>query len=363
MTGEQEGTIVDPLEKPWLVFIAVAVVVLGVLLAVARLVSADASAVESTPVSLQPVAPVQVDEVDIPLIHYVPLPPAAPAAEPVAEVACPPAACDASPAPAPEEAPAVAPPPPPPPPMVPAPAIGGKAAAVIERTCGAVLYGFNERQRLPPASLTKIVTAIVSIERADVRATLVADVSAKYLNKTTESSVMGLEPGKRATIADLLYGLMLPSGNDAALALAKHVGGSVQGFVGLMNEKARQIGLADTNFTNPHGLDESGLYSTALDMAQAGRAYLAYPALETIARAQTYRWGDVDMKNGNSLLRTYPGAFGVKIGFTDLGRQTIVAAADRNGRDIIVSVLGTENRNADAAALLDWAFDHTQSAC
>jgi D-alanyl-D-alanine carboxypeptidase len=248
-----------------------------------------------------------------------------------------------------------------------APEVSAEAVAIIDRSCGALLYGKNERARLPPASLTKIVTAIVVEERADLASMVDVKVSAKEMARRG-SSVMGVEPGMQVSVIDLLYGLFLPSGNDAALALADHVSGSASAFAGLMNEKARRLGMVDTNFTNPHGLDNSGLYSTAYDMAIAGRAFLDRPLLAQISVTPTYKptiadWSDFQIRNGNRLLQTYPGAFGVKIGYTTRAKQTIVAAAVRDGREIIVSLLRSDDRYKDSTALLDWAFAYTPRGC
>jgi D-alanyl-D-alanine carboxypeptidase (penicillin-binding protein 5/6) len=159
--------------------------------------------------------------------------------------------------------------------------------------------------------------------------------------------------------------LFLSSGNDAALALAQHVAGNEEQFVAYMNETAAALGMHNTHFSNPHGLDDVGLYSTAADMAQAGRLLLNDPVLSEISVAPTYRpdWPGAELKNGNRLLQSYPGAFGVKIGFTGRAHQTIVAAADHDGRQLVVSLLYSEDRYADATSLLDWAFANSRAGC
>lgn len=245
------------------------------------------------------------------------------------------------------------------------PKITGRAAAVIEASCGALLYGRNTNVRLPPASLAKIATALVAVERADLSRTVEVRVNSGLMVASTGSTVMGLEPGLRMSMRDLLYGLLLPSGNDAAVAIAEEVAGSVAAFVELMNGKAEELGLANTHFSNPHGLDEPGLYSSALDMALLGRALLAQPELAAIVRTERYQpaWEGPELWNGNALLNLYPGAIGVKIGYTEKAGQTIVAAAERDGRRLIVSVLGSWDRYSDAIALLEWAFSETKPAC
>jgi D-alanyl-D-alanine carboxypeptidase len=245
------------------------------------------------------------------------------------------------------------------------PEITARAAAVIEEPCGALLYGENAHERLAPASLTKLVTALVAAERADLSDTVDVRVDGAELAAATDSTVMGLEPGQRLSLRDLLYGLLLPSGNDAAIAIAEHVGVTVPDFVELMNEKAAKLGLGDTNFTNPHGLDDDGLYTSAFDIAMLGRELVRRPELAAIVRTPTYQpaWDGPPLWNSNRLVYSYPGSLGVKIGYTDEAQQTIVAAAERDGRRIIVSVLGSSDIYGDAVSLLEWAFTGAQSVC
>ncbi|HWO73324.1 MAG TPA: serine hydrolase [Dehalococcoidia bacterium] len=294
---------------------------------------------------------------------------ASPSPEPPTEVAAEPSVTPAAPLPAPEAtdqaaAPQDAPTPPAPPPPPPPPALAVSAFAVLEAACGAELGGFNQHVRLPPASLTKMVTAMVVRGRANVDETVGVKVSGSAL-AARGSSVMGLEPGMAVSVLDLLYGLLLPSGNDAALALADYVaGGDVAAFVGEMNNLVAQLGLTNTHFANPHGLDNPEAYSSAYDMAQIGRAYLQDSLLAEIASTPAYRLaGGLSFKNGNKMLASYPGAYGVKIGYTRRAQQTIVVAARRAGRDLVVAVFGSRDRYADAAALLDWAFANTRPAC
>jgi D-alanyl-D-alanine carboxypeptidase (penicillin-binding protein 5/6) len=190
------------------------------------------------------------------------------------------------------------------------------------------------------------------------------EVSGKALKKATRSSIMGLEPGMDVSVQDLLYGLFLPSGNDAALELAEHVSGDVPSFVAEMNQEASRLGLYQTHFTNPHGLDSPGLVSTAYDMARAGLIMMQNPVLAEISSTSSYTLeGGLLLRNGNKLLGSYPGAYGVKIGFTNRAKHTIVAAASRGGRDLYVAVLGSENLYPETSAILDWAFSATKPAC
>jgi D-alanyl-D-alanine carboxypeptidase (penicillin-binding protein 5/6) len=245
------------------------------------------------------------------------------------------------------------------------PRLKSQAVAVVEVSCGDVVYGRNMDRHLYPASLTKIATALVAVDRAALDERVEVRVNGPLLAASTGSSIMGLTPGMRLSIRDLLYGLMLPSGNDAAIAIAEHVSGSVPAFVELMNQKALSLGLRDTHFENPHGLDGPRIWSSAYDMAQLGRAYLADPDLAAIARTPSYQpgWEGPQLWNGNAMLNTYPGSLGVKIGYTERAGETIVVAAERGERQLVVSVLGGWDRYGDATALLDWAFARTASAC
>ncbi len=239
---------------------------------------------------------------------------------------------------------------------LPLPSVSARSFAVIDGASGELLYGNNEHLRLPPASTTKIVTALVTLRhQADLDQVVGIDVDSRRM---AGSSVMGLQPGMMLSVRDLLYGLMLPSGNDAAIALAQHVGGSVPTFVAMMNEEVARLGLADTHFTNPHGLDSFGHYSSAFDLAMLARAAMSDARFAQIVSAQRYRVASTgwDLYNGNTLLATYPGTDGVKIGWTDDAAETSVVSAVRDGHRVFVAVLGSKDRAADARALLDWAF-------
>lgn len=247
----------------------------------------------------------------------------------------------------------------------PPPRITGKSATVIEQSCGALLYGLDADKRLPPASLAKIVTALVAVEQSDLSEVAEVQVNSSLMVSSSDSSVMGLQPGQELSIRDLLNGLLLPSGNDAAIAIAEHVGGSVPAFVALMNGKVQELGLQNTHFSNPHGLDELGLYTSALDIAVLGRELMAQPVLASIVAERTYQpaWDGPPLWNGNKLIYDYPDVLGVKTGYTADAGQTIVAAAERDGRTLVVSVLGAWDRYSDAITLFNWAFANTVSPC
>ncbi len=245
------------------------------------------------------------------------------------------------------------------------PPITAQSAVIIEEPCGALLYGDSVHQRLAPASLTKIATALVAAERADLSEIVDVRVDGAELALATDSTVMGLEPGQQLSLRDLLYGLLLPSGNDAALAIAEHVSFTTTAFVDLMNDKVEQLGLSDTHFMNPHGLDELGQYTSAFDIAMLGRELIRQPELAAIVRTTMYQpaWDGPPLWNGNRLVYSYPDSLGVKIGYTDEAQQVIVAAAEREGRRLIVSALGSSSIYEDAVALFEWAFASSESVC
>jgi D-alanyl-D-alanine carboxypeptidase (penicillin-binding protein 5/6) len=246
-----------------------------------------------------------------------------------------------------------------------APHVSASSVAVMDAASGRVLYGRNMHERRAPASTTKIMTALLSVEAiSDDNGVVVSSTDATAM---IGSSVMGLWPSAEVTLRDLLFGLMLPSGNDAAVELARNLAPSEAEFVRVMNERAAVMHLRNTQFTNPHGLDEWGHYSSAYDMARLSRYAMQNERFRAIAGTQQYHLGaplDYDVYNGNSLLGAYPGAEGVKIGWTEAAGWTFVASANRDGREVIVSLMNSADRDADAAALLDWAFasPHWQGA-
>jgi len=239
------------------------------------------------------------------------------------------------------------------------------AATVIEASCGAALYTFNETLRLAPASLVKMMTAIVALERAEADEIVEIGIDGAALSLVADATAMGLQPGDRLPLIDLIYGLLLRSGHDAAIVIAEHIAGDEAAFVAFMNEKAVTLGLSDTTFAGVSGLDHPDQRISALDAALLGAELLKEPLLAEAVATAEYQpaWTRGPIENLNLLLNNYPGAVGIKTGFTDDAGQTIVAAADRGGRRLITSVLHSEELYVDAAALLDWAFANTVPAC
>ncbi|HVE93232.1 MAG TPA: D-alanyl-D-alanine carboxypeptidase family protein [Actinomycetota bacterium] len=235
------------------------------------------------------------------------------------------------------------------------PVLGATSAMLVDLKTSKVLVGSNEKVVLPPASLTKMVTALVVRDR--YRLDDVVTVSPAVLQVT--GSKLGLEPGMQFTVEDLLHALMLKSANDAATALAAHELGGIPHFIELMNAKARAVSALDSNFVNPHGLDAAGHVSTAWDMALFGRQVLADPVLADIVstRAYTMQWPDGTNRtfdNHNKLLDRYSGTIGVKTGFTNrAGRCLVAALQTRDGMALSV-VMHSPDHYRETAALFDY---------
>jgi D-alanyl-D-alanine carboxypeptidase (penicillin-binding protein 5/6) len=236
-----------------------------------------------------------------------------------------------------------------------APALNAAAAAVLDEGSGTLLYGRAAERPLPPASLTKIATAILALEGGSLEATVAIDVDSR---KMKSSSVMGLLPGDQFSLRDLLYGLMLPSGNDAALAIGRHLAGSDAAFVDQMNALAERLGLSQTRFANPHGLSARGHVSSAHDLALLARHAMGSAEFReivgTTARVVTGS-RTIELSNVNPFL-SYPGADGVKTGYTWRSGRTMLASATRDGHRVYVVLLNTPEMEKDARALMDWAF-------
>ncbi|HJP65963.1 MAG TPA: D-alanyl-D-alanine carboxypeptidase family protein [Actinomycetota bacterium] len=243
------------------------------------------------------------------------------------------------------------------------PKLRAAAAVLADLDTGQVLFRAHPAARRPIASLTKILTAWLVLKRADLGDRVT--VSARAAGES--GSVLGLDRGERVSVRDLLYGLLLQSSNDAAVALAEHVGGSVEHFVTMMNREAGRLGLARTKVQSPHGLDDRG-YSTADDLARLTRAASGDPAFDVIVatRRRTIpapKGPDRRIQNRNALLWLYPGAIGVKTGYTGAAGHCLVATAERAGRRLVAVVLGEPDEAfSDGAALLNYGFTAFQQA-
>ncbi|MGE0057752.1 MAG: D-alanyl-D-alanine carboxypeptidase family protein [Dehalococcoidia bacterium] len=247
---------------------------------------------------------------------------------------------------------------------VPPPVLLGKSAALIEASCGRQVFGQQSHERRAPASLTKIATALVVADQNRMQEQVDIQLNGWDLSAEDDSSIMGLEAGMRMPVSELVWGLLLRSGNDAAVELARIFGGQAR-FVDLMNAKVKSLGLKDTQFKNPHGLDADGLYSTTFDMAVLGKTLLAHPTLAEMVRTKDHptTWSSEAMPNGNWLLYVYPDSIGIKTGYTENAGATIVSAATRDGRTLVASVFDSADVFWDSMRLFDWAFANTRSSC
>ena len=239
------------------------------------------------------------------------------------------------------------------------PKINSRSAVVYDRKSKKVIWGKKENERRPMASTTKIMTAIVVLENANLDDTVI--VSKKAAG--TGGSRLGLKTGDKITINNLLYGLLLVSGNDAAVALAEHVSGSVESFAEKMNQKAEEMNLEDTHFIVPHGLDMENHYTTALELAEmADYAMNNKKFAEIVAtKVKTINISgrSKSLINTNELLGNLEGINGVKTGFTNGANRCLVTSVSRNGMNVIAVVLGADtkkDRTRDSVEIIEYAY-------
>jgi len=242
-----------------------------------------------------------------------------------------------------------------------APGLYASAAALVEADNGRLLYEKNGHVKLPIASTTKMVTALVVRDKLGLKDNVTISPEAA----ATGEQAIGLQAGETLTVEQLLYALLLQSANDSAVALAQAAGGSVNGFAELMDAKAQELGAKDSNFTNPDGLDQQGNYSTACDLAVIGRRLMSDPVLAKIVQTNrydipdpTHPWSRVCL-NHNEILSRYPGATGVKTGYTAKAGQCLVASATRDGKALVAVALNSQQRASDCAALFNYGFNLT----
>ncbi|MBB6636938.1 D-alanyl-D-alanine carboxypeptidase family protein [Cohnella thailandensis] len=242
-----------------------------------------------------------------------------------------------------------------------APQLDSEAAVLIDADSGVVLYGKNPELQMYPASITKIVTAIIAIEEANLND--IVTVSKEARNE--EGTRVYLAEGEQVTLEKLVYGMLINSGNDAATAIAEHIDGSKEAFAERMNRFVEEIiGVENTRFTNPSGLPDPEMMTTAEDMAAITRYAMQNEIFRTIVSTKTMPWigeeWETELINHNRMLWDYEGATGVKNGYTTAAGNTLVTSATRAGIDLIVVVLkapGSKQAYADTAALLDYGFD------
>ncbi len=236
--------------------------------------------------------------------------------------------------------------------------VSASSSILIEMQTGEVLFEKSAHEKRAMASITKIMSTLITIESGDLDSEFEVDSNAIKVEGTS----MGLTEGDVVTKRALCYGMLLPSGNDAANAAAVAVGGDIDGFIKMMNQRAEQIGMKNSNFVTPSGLDADGHYTTAYDMAMLTRVALKNPDFAEICSSKTakVKFGnppqDRWMKNSNRMLKAYDGANGVKTGFTDKAGRTLVSSATRDGITLICVTLRAPNDWADHQKLLDYGF-------
>ena len=237
------------------------------------------------------------------------------------------------------------------------PNVTARSAVVLEARTGRVLYERNMDERRFPASTTKIMTLIVALEHGNLDDV----VTVGHHAAGTEGSTLWLEEGDRITLRELLYGMMMHSGNDATVAIAEHIAGSVDKFARLMTDKAHKLGAKDTNFVNANGLPDDAHYTTAHDMALIAAYGYSLPEFEDIVSTKeiTFPWVKDDthrLRNENQMLWLYEGGNGVKTGYTDAAGRCLVAGAKRDGIQLVSVVLDSNWMWNDSILLLDYGF-------
>jgi D-alanyl-D-alanine carboxypeptidase (penicillin-binding protein 5/6) len=237
-----------------------------------------------------------------------------------------------------------------------APQVTGRAYVVQNGTTGEVLAHSHDRERLPIASITKLMTVLVALQHARLDDVVTVSRSAAAVG---ESSIY-LRRGEQLTVRELVEAALIQSANDAAVALAEHVGGSQSAFVAMMNAEAERLRLGDTHFVNPDGLDAPGHYSSAHDVTRLARIAMKNPVIRSIVRQSSATIaGGRTLRTWNDLLGRFPGVLGVKTGHTGAAGWSEVAAARRRGVTIYATLLGSpsrETRNADLEELLEWGI-------
>ena len=234
------------------------------------------------------------------------------------------------------------------------PEISAISAILIDAQSGRVLYEKNAHERRPIASITKLMTALVAVESTPDLSELVT-VEREWT--LAEGSSMYLKAGEQLTLETLLYGLMLSSGNDAALAVAGYCAGDVETFVDWMNQRAAELGMENTHFANPNGLNDPDHYSTSTDMALLARVCMEQEAIAQIVGTKSITIGTRTFTNHNKLLWRYEGCIGMKTGYTQLAGRTLVSCAQRDGQRLIAVTLHDPDDWADHTALFDYGFE------
>ncbi len=241
------------------------------------------------------------------------------------------------------------------------PSVTANAAVLLEASSGQILYSKNGTKKMPPASTTKVMTALLALEGGNLDRVITVSPEAALVGEAS----IDLQAGEKLTLEDLIYGAMLQSGNDACVAIAEHIAGTESNFVLLMNQKAKVLGASDSSFINTNGLPATGHYTTARDLAVITRYALRNPAFQKIVNTQGKLIGkhgsERYLKNTNRLLWSYEGANGVKTGTTIEAGECLVASATRGGRQLINVVLHSEDRWSDSITLLNYGFEQFEN--
>lgn len=241
------------------------------------------------------------------------------------------------------------------------PAVSAQSAILISGDDGTVIFEKNAHEQLAMASTTKIMTALLTLEEAQRSGDPAIDITEEMVQ--VEGSSMGLQAGNRLSLTNLTSGMLLASGNDAANAAALYLGGSQEGFAELMNRRAREIGMTETNFVTPSGLDDDEHYSTAYDMALLGREAMQNEEFARIAGSANLQVEFIEpeqrvsYQNHNKLLHLYEGCIGIKTGFTKKAGRTLVSAARREGTTLIAVTLNAPDDWDDHIAMFDYGFE------
>jgi D-alanyl-D-alanine carboxypeptidase (penicillin-binding protein 5/6) len=239
----------------------------------------------------------------------------------------------------------------------PAPAVEASTYVIMEAATGQILASRDPNAAQPPASTTKIMTALLVIETLRPEAVVVASARA---SAQRSGAALGLEVGERRLVVELLHAMLMKSANDAAIALSEAVAGSVEAFVARMNHRARELGARSTHFTNPHGLFDPAHRASAYDLALVAREAMRHELFARIVRSQVYEFsgsaGNQRLINGNRLLWQYPGADGIKTGWVGPSGPCLVGSATRDGRRLITVVLNAPRMYRETARLLAYGF-------
>jgi D-alanyl-D-alanine carboxypeptidase len=251
----------------------------------------------------------------------------------------------------------------PPPPLIPQqraaslpPSVSAQGVYIVDLPSGVVLYQKNQNTRFLPASTTKIATALVSLDHYHLDDVLTVKTV------VNEGRVMGLAPGEQITVESLLYGALVHSANDAAFTLAENYPGGITNFIAAMNKKAKELNLSDTHFANPVGFDDGENYTTPSDLAKLAKVAVENKTIAKIIGIKSITVSDVNftyfhnLKNVNELLGRVSGVAGVKTGFTESGGEILVSEVKRNGKQVLLVVLKSQDRFGETVKLIDWVF-------